>query len=154
MDCPEIRNLISHRDPAFIDMLGDYLEEESSNGSELSPSVRNFNFLAEIARLYLFGQIDGVVLLAGEVGFLLWGKAPNQLDYRWGKTAVGWGTYVRPGFRGQGISKALREEGKRQLRNKGFAVVLGAVLVGNTAGKESGIKAGFEIYREQGVLRL
>jgi GNAT superfamily N-acetyltransferase len=75
---------------------------------------------------YLTRGLDGTVLIARDasgraIAGLLWGEGPDTplIDHA-ERYAQGWGTYVRPSHRRQGVASAMWREGKRRLAVLGF----------------------------------
>lgn len=149
----------------FLELWTEYLTEQYEAGGELVPSSSTLSTFMQLFRLYTQGEnpvgpssrgTQGVVVFgAKENAVLLWGATGVAFDFRWGRTANGWGTYVRPKYREQGWSARMRECAGRYMRDAlGFEAVMGMATDDNKVGLETGIKAGFEIYGKQGVLRL
>jgi GNAT superfamily N-acetyltransferase len=127
----------------WLAMLG----ENHEIGGEILPSKQNIDVYRGIMSAYLTGAAQGVVLVAERegdlVGVLVWGEGgANPFETRWGRCAMGWGVYVRPGARGLGLSTALRTEGRRMLRDMGFDSVLGSAVDANMVGIASALNTG------------
>lgn len=133
-----------------------YLSELRSLGSEIRPTDRTMAFYMALFDSYTMGSRFGLCLLAGDGATLLWGESMDSspLDTDFGKIAHGWGTYVAPPARGQGLSRALREEAVRRLADMGFDSVLGMAHLPNEKGLQTGLGVGFKVYGQQAVLRL
>ena len=134
----------------------DFLEERAGK-EELGVLVtpKALRFYLGMFTAYVDGTLPGVVLLAEERGALMWGSpGEGPLETSWDPWAHGWGTYVVPSARGQGLSTALREEAKRRLKELGFRAVLGEAAWHNGAGAITGVVAGFVPVRITGLLEL
>lgn len=70
----------------------------------------------------------GVCLLAGQFGTIMAAAVPSDRT-----TALGYGTYVRPHRRGQGVARALREASFEAMR----AIGIRRVIVGSNVGSMS-----------------
>lgn len=140
----------------WLAMLG----ENFQIGGEIMPTPHNLDIYRGLMSAYLTGAAEGVVLVAEQderlVGVLLWGQGgDNPFDTRWGRCAMGWGVYVRPGARGTGLSTALRLEGRALLYGMGFDSVLGSAVDTNVAGIASGLgSGGFKRHGIVGVINL
>lgn len=142
--------------PEFMVLWEQYLVEQHKDGGEILPTRRTLLFFDRLAFLYAHNIVQGVAVMEPGAGVLLWGRAPGEttFDTVWGVYAQGWGTYVIPERRGEGISKAMRDVAKEALREKEIETVIGTVRHGNDAGQVSGVHAGFDLYSTNGALRL
>jgi len=115
-----------------------YLQETAQAGGPYLPTEKTLGFYTSLFIAYSSGRWDGVVLLASDAaGVLMWGAVPGDdlpLDFRYGRVAQGWGTYVEPAHRRQGVASALRTVAKRRLVEMGFDAVIGEAWAGNKAG--------------------
>jgi GNAT superfamily N-acetyltransferase len=146
---------------AFLGLWREMLVENYGIGGEILPSESNVEFYGRLFDAYVTEQFQGAILLsvgddAIPNGCLLWGDSgPGQVETRWGRIAMGWGTYVRPEFRRRGISTDLRCEGRALLREMGFDTVLGSAVETNEAGIRSGLdRGGFRLHGIVGVIDL
>lgn len=121
----------------FATLWKEFLEDQFAKGSHIRPTDENVKVFLNIYDNYLSGKFAGVVLFVGLDAVCMMGDTGNVFDSTYGKIAKGWGTYVRPNKRGQGISKRLREAGYNKLREMGFDNVFGDLLLGNTEGEKS-----------------
>lgn len=143
----------------FLRLWSEFLTENRKTGSEILPTQRTLDFFGTVFDHYVSEQKDsapGVCLLAGaNCGVLLWGKGADlPFDTEHDPIAQGWGTYVRQSNRGRGVSRQLRERAIKILSSMGFRSVIGTVVNQNEAGVVSGDHAGFDLYAQQGILRL
>lgn len=141
------------------------LKDNDDKGSFTPPSENNIEASARIFDAYIGGWTDqgvyvpptleGIVLFIGNDAVLMWGDGgPNGLESSLPRKAIGWGTYVSPAFRKQNLSKKMRDKAKKLLYDMGFTHVLGTAVQNNTAGFESGVKAGFELIATLHLLTL
>lgn len=90
-------------------------------------------------------QNDDAVFLAEDdgkvVGVVAWTHTPLCKPAQ----CVGFGTFVRPRYRRQGVSKMLREAASAWCVSKGYASVEGIAAVTNVAGLRSVLADGFTI---------
>jgi hypothetical protein len=144
----------------FLELWHEMLSENYAIGGEYPASDRNLDAFAGIFSAYVTGAASGVCLLAEDglstIGTLLWGEAgPAPFDVRWGRFAVGYGTYVVPSARRSRVATDLRREGRRRLREMGFEAVLGSAVQTNEAGIRSGLDyGGFRLHGILGVIDL
>ena len=139
----------------FQELWKEYLEDQAEKGGDIVPDPRSLRTFVQLFHKYTEGDLSGLVLLGARGNaVLMWGDPVIELTLRFGRVAQGWGTYVRPEFRRKGISKQLRDLAVPALREAGFDAVLGTGLIGNEEGLINGVGYGFEIYAQQGVLRL
>ena len=85
-------------------------------------------------------EADGVVAGAS----LATGPASLALPTRFKQPAVGWGTYVKPAYRSQGIGRLLWETMIEELRSDGYDAYLGQVHVLNTTSAKMLESLGFQ----------
>jgi len=131
-------------------MIVDCLRANFDAGADMLPTQKN----AEA--LFILGHqasLKGEPCLVAEpegygvVGYTLWCDLENPLglDYR-GRILYGLGTYVRPGWRQQGVSAALRDEAEKEGARLGFIKVVGVAY--HDVGLRSVLARG---YRAAGV---
>lgn len=122
--------------------------------------ARAIGFYAAAFRMIAGDAQLGIALFAqessaGEVGVLLWGSlAPLPFETAFGRIATGFGTYVDPAHRCDGLARDMRRFARRELALAGFDSVLGAVHVGNRAGQASVVREGFQPFQTSYVLDL
>ena len=140
---------------AFLEMLLAYLKE---CGGDVLPCPENVELYGAIFDRYVSGEAEGVALLAvaagAPVGFTMAGEFPLGFLTSHGKTAMGWGTYVRPEERRKGYARWLRRALDARLRVMGFDAVVGGYSPGNAPAEASLRGAGFEVYQILGAKRL
>lgn len=171
-EVPPIRIASSKDFSTFRSLWKGLVIDQDRRGGPIAWEERTMACLYEpLFWAYVRGEIPGVCLLAGlDRGVLLWGAPlqPSPVTLRDGPVGFAWGTYVEPSARGTGISKRLREYGKRLCRELGFkrleafAIVPEALaekmvemlLPGSGASIESGIGAGFRLEGVTGSLYL
>lgn len=78
------------------------------------------------------------------VGAIFWCEIKSPILLR-ERTAMGWGTYVKPGFRRQRIGSMLRKEALRVCDARGIKIVRGVVAHGNDSHFASEHSDRFEI---------
>lgn len=111
----------------FRSMVRDYLTELRLHGSEIRPTERSVDFYCDLFDAFVVRRsIDGAVVIS-DIGFSMAGNATSGLDTDFGKTAIGWGTYVAPRGRGSGHASELRRVLRIELRRLGFQTVTGGV---------------------------
>lgn len=123
-----------------------YMEEENGGGNPVQGSDRNVAFYEQLFKKYTSGEWPGCCLFVGEDGVLLWGyggQRPLDLDWDAARLAHGWGVYVRPESRKNGISRALYEAGREEMRQLGFERVMGEINLNNEAGVRAAEEGGF-----------
>jgi L-amino acid N-acyltransferase YncA len=84
---------------------------------------------------------DTQPLGAVPVGVVVWTHTPLCKE----GVAVGFGTYVKPAFRRQGVASMLRDCAAEHCRQKGYRTIEGIAGVTNVAGLRSAISDGFNI---------
>ncbi len=129
---------------AFRHMVRDYLVELRLHGSEIQPTDRSVDFYCGLFNAFIVDcSMDGAVVIS-DLGFSMAGDATSGLDTDFGKTAIGWGTYVAPGGRGRGHAGGLRKALRVELRRLGFQTVTGGIHPGNTPAIKSLRQTGWE----------
>jgi GNAT superfamily N-acetyltransferase len=115
------------------------LEELDQFGHDMLPTADNaWRFCTEVLAP---GLVDKTVIVAdaGEpelAGALFWTLSDSGYETRY-KAAVGYGTYVKPDWRGQGLATQMRQIGICRLKQLGVERLYGTVLMGNVAGRAS-----------------
>lgn len=140
----------------FLALWCEFALDIQENGYELRWTPRTEAFFGSLFDAYVSGTLDGVVLLAGTDGALIWGEIGKEplFDTSFGRIANGFGTYLRRSLRGLGLSTRMRDVAASRLRELGFDCVLGAARHENRAGYESSLSFGFVEHSMTGVLRL
>lgn len=131
--------------PVLLPMLTAYLHEMRHKGSELQPTPRTINFFYDLCEHVIAQTLDGALVLS-EDGFSLASDCTLPLDSDHGKTALGWGTWVRPEARGSALGDELRRALRTELRRKGFVTVLGGVYMDDKAALNSVMRTGWTPY--------
>lgn len=93
---------------------------------------------------YAFQNDDAVYIAWGDdkpVGVVAWTHTPLCREGQ----CVGFGTYVKPEYRRQGVAAMLRDCASDHLRRKGYKTIQGVAAVTNVAGLASAIQDGFVI---------
>jgi GNAT superfamily N-acetyltransferase len=132
----------------FAALWRSFLVEQRSLGSEILPTPRTLLYFCRIARDYAEERgRQGIVLFYGEDAVHMAGEGPEiPFDTDLGRVAVGWGTYVAPHRRRQGIARELREEGWRLLAGFGFQTALGSSSTANPVSETACERAGMVRY--------
>lgn len=136
--------------PVFRSLVMDYLVEMRSKGSEIQPTEKTVDFYCSLFDAYTSGDKEGVIVFAPAYAFSMAGDATMPIDTDFGKTAVGWATYVSPGSRGRDVASILRSSLRSHLRTLGFQTILGGVYTSDTAAAASTMKTGWRPYMLQG----
>jgi hypothetical protein len=135
-------------------MIEAYLHDMRAKGSEIQPTPRSVGFYAGLAANYVSKAVKGVVVVADNgdslIGFSMAGDCTLPVDSDFGRTAIGWGTYVSPLARGTRLGDALRCALRRALRELRFDTVLGGVYIGDTVAMNSVRRTGWHPYQVQG----
>lgn len=151
-----IRNAVAEDRELFLSLWSEFARDIRGNGYELIWTDRTERFFGRLFDSYVSRELDGVVLLAGSDGALIWGEIGKEplFDTTFGRIANGFGTFIRSEFRGIGLSTRMRQMAARQLCEMGFDSVVGAARHENAAGYGSSLAFGFEEHSVTGVLRL
>lgn len=152
----EIRHATAGDRDLFMTLWREFALDIQGNGYELRWTPRTESFFCTLFDAYVSESLDGVVLLAGTDGALIWGEIGKEplFDTSFGRIANGFGTYLRRSLRGLGLSTRMREIAAARLSEMGFDCVLGAARHENRAGYESSLSFGFVEHSVTGVLRL
>lgn len=125
----------------------EYLDDKGSDsaGGTVPSSEHNMEVFGNIFDAYVTGEHDGVVLLHAEDAVLMWGDPGGQLfETSLGRSAQGWGIYLRETHRGKGLSAAMRTKAANILKEMGFDSVCGHVDPDNEDALQSAKKFGFK----------
>lgn len=152
----EIRRATPDDRELFLSLWGEFAGDIRENGYELLWTDRTRDFFGRLFDSYVSGELDGVVLLAGSDGALIWGEVSKEPPYdtAFGRIAYSWGSYLRKPLRRRHISSQMRAIAIKELRYMGFDSILGAARKNNVAGYQSALKTGFVEHSMNGVLRL
>lgn len=125
--------------PTFLKLWIEYLENQAGMGADILATPKTISFFTVVFNAYLHGERRGVVLLAGDYGVSLWGEdmADSPIDTRYAPYARGWGTYITPEHRREGLGSAMREYGCRRMYEMGFSYVTGMMLLTNDVSRQS-----------------
>ena len=96
----------------------------------------------------------GVCVLVADCAFGLATDTGMVVDTDFGQAAFGHGTYVRPQYRQQGLSKLIRDRVREELRARGFQTVIGGLHLQNDVAVRSLDHTGFTAYMLLGYERL
>jgi GNAT superfamily N-acetyltransferase len=143
----------------FMQLWLTFLRENYAAGGEILPTEKNLFVFTTLFQIYVTQARPGVALMATldkvPCAVLMWGDPGPGLETRWGRLAMGWGTWVHPEVRRHGIADALRAAGKAATRAMGFDAVVGTSLASNAAGLESGRRVpGMKLHSYSGVIDL
>jgi hypothetical protein len=152
----DIRHATPEDRELFLSLWGEFAGDIRENGYELLWTDRTRDFFGRLFDSYVSGELDGVVLLAGADGALIWGEVSKEPPYdtAFGRIAYSWGSYLRKLLRRMHISSQMRAIAIGELRDMGFDSILGAARKNNVAGYQSALKTGFVEHSMNGVLRL
>ena len=125
--------------PTFLKLWVALMESQAELGSDILVTPKNVAFFTALFNIYLGGMRRGVVLLAGDCGVSMWGEdvADSPLDTKYAPFARGWGTYITPEHRRQGLASQMREYGSRRMHEMGFKYVGGVLLLSNEISQQS-----------------
>jgi len=152
-----IRNATPQDAALFGSLWIELLESHQEYGGDILPTERTMAYFRGVFQAYTEEERQGVVLFgARNNAVLMWGELESDFpyDHPWGRWAMGWGVYVRPDFRKQGISSALRQRGANELSLMDFETILGGLATGNSPARESIIQFGGTIFGEQVAVRV
>lgn len=116
--------------------------------SRFAATRKNLFFFSALFDAYASGKAQGVCLTdAKQNSALLWGDAGGAppLEFKAGNMASGWGTYVEPKDRREGIAQALCDAAGPLLKAKGFDVVVGTISNDNKAGMVAHLRSGYVV---------
>ncbi len=135
------------------------LMENQKNGDPILNDKSNRAIFRAAARSFMSDSKTGCVIMAFEgrvpVGVVMWGSpAAATVNTVLGKAAHGWGSYVRPKYRGEGLSREMREMARAHLLAQGFKALFGSVLPSNLPGVHSALNFGFAAVSSNIVLDL
>lgn len=139
----------------FRKLWADYLDHQHKAGSFVLANDHNLSVFEGIFDLYTQELQPGIVLFIAEDAVLMWGKSSDDLiETNLGTIAQGWGTYIKPESRGNGLSKSIREEGKRLLKEMGFDAVIGTGLINEETSLNSAFEHGWDRHSVLGICKL
>lgn len=141
----------------FLTLAGAYLVELHNLGSEIQPTPNSLSFYQLVFEMVTSPASSdcGVCVLTGDYGFSIASEvSAPMVDTEFGRTAFGHGTYVRPEYRRQGVSKLLRDRVRGELIARGFNTVIGGIHLQNDVAVQSLDRTSFTPYMLLGYERL
>lgn len=150
MDAPslEIRPAQAVDRPVLIELFLNLLIYLDQYEHDILPIRENAEWFVDETFLPAAGRGEPVLIAWQDkkaVGALFWVIQDFPFQVRW-KQAMGYGTYIDPDWRRQGVGKQLRQQGLKMLKELGVEVLLGMAHVDNRGGVESTIGKGFKHY--------
>lgn len=122
-----------------------FLKENSEQGHWILPNSGNLDVATFYFDKYVNKEAEGVVLFVAQNAVLMWGEDLSPITTIFEKAAQGWGTYVDPDHRKNGMSAEMRKQGKEKLRELGFTHVVGSVMKDNHPSHISTLKSGANV---------
>ena len=129
----------------FLTLWAEYLKELESYGGEYTPDNETMRDIGQLFDAYTQGSRFGCCVLYEPPGEGIqgaafcgegWGTGAVQAK-KWGKTAWGWGVYLRPEHRRGRVAYHLQINTGRKLKALGFDTLVGDILLEN----ETSLKA-------------
>lgn len=133
--------------PIFLELLEEFVRCGTSPGMVWGEGTRQV--FGDLFVSYATRDVPGAAAIC-PAGFCMAGSV-IPYDTPWGKTASGWGTYVRAGARGRKLSMALRSLVVNELLAQGFQAIIGSVESSNAAGQASLQPFAWQTLGSQGV---
>jgi hypothetical protein len=151
-----IREATKEDFPVFLRLWLDFLEEQREYGSEILPTPRTVNFFSCLFVAYTTGARRGVVLLNDDNAVLMYGEGLSEQPYDTDRdpAAHGWGVFVKPECRGNGLSGEMYDASRATLSGMGFKTMVAGALLENRNGESSLVSEGFGMTHTGGVLVL
>lgn len=112
----------------FRKLWAEFLQDQAGKGAKVADSARSLRFFEKLFDIYAAGAFEGTVLLVADKGILMWGDAGSPVEYKDGKTAMAWGSYVVPVENEAAIYEALETKAIEVLLEQGFKGVTRAVF--------------------------
>jgi hypothetical protein len=128
----------------FMTLVEEFVKEGTSPGMVWGPATEAFfgglfdeytSTWRMLPRKNGVVQTNGVVVLCRDGFSLAGGVMPYNSP--WGKTAAGWGTYVKREARRQGLAGKMRQLVIQRLKELGFCAVTGGTHPDNAGAVES-----------------
>lgn len=130
--------------PILVGMMRSYLREQQAEGCTVRFTTRSLDAYRDLARRYLSGQLDGVIVVAEEasrvgevVALAMAGEpgVPPMLDNTLGRQANVWLVWVDPAYRKTGLALSMLSWGRPYLVGMGFETATMTVREGNDLGE-------------------
>lgn len=112
----------------FRKLWAEFLTDQAEKGAKVAGTDRSLKFFEKLFDIYVAGAFEGTALLVADKGILMWGDAGSPIEYKDGKTAMAWGSFVAPVENRAEIYEALEGRALEILREKGFKGVTRAVF--------------------------
>jgi len=128
----------------FKKLWWEYMNSPERKNDDAVVNDHNLEVFVKLFEAYTSKTLKGVVLLVGEDAVLMhgsMGESPFQTKYD--PFAIGFGVYVRPQLRGEGVSQQLYRKSFKILKGQGFRYIIGGVVETEKIDSHPAIKAGF-----------
>jgi GNAT superfamily N-acetyltransferase len=135
-----IREATERDYPTFLKLWIEFIENQAALGGDMLATPKTLSFFSTLFNTYLSGERRGVTLMAGDDwGVSLWGEdlGDSPIDTKYAPFARGWGTYVVPARRREGLGSQMREHGARRMHEMGFTHIGGTILLANDVSLQS-----------------
>ncbi len=123
----------------FLGLWREYLQESHASGSPVLPSEANVAECLKLYDAYVIGSLRGACMVAKvdeqAVGLALFGEnfpGGLALETDYGRTMHGWGVYIRPDARAEGVAIALMQASLKVAVELGFQGLVTHVPPDNT----------------------
>lgn len=120
-------------------MIWGMLRDLAKHGHDMLPTQRNVDWMWENVCVPGKDNSDPVLVACNGsdlIGLIIWTVPEAGFDMQ-KRRAVGWGTYVDPQHRLNGVCRDLRRAAMKILRARGIEEVWGTVMPTNTPGASS-----------------
>ena len=147
--------------PHFLRLWSQYLQDQEKAGSRVLGNLNNlYQFLSYFEGYATGSQLGGTLLCQPSdaeepVAVVMGGETgPEEFETDLGKTAMMWGIYVDPKFRGRGIGLKMIAESHKFLLEWGFDSVNTYTRTDNTDALKVAAEAGLSAYMIQQIVSL
>lgn len=140
---PRVREAIERDKGLFRKLWGEFQKESHEMGHWVLPTKANLDVATFFFEQYTTKQAEGIVLFIANDAVLMWGTDMSPVETVFEKPAQGWGIYIKPERRREGLSLLIRDAGKEKLSSMGFTHVVGSTPHKNEASYQSSLKVGF-----------
>lgn len=148
--------------PEFLRLWQAYLTTQRKEGNYLWDNLHNLHLFLGFFEAYVQGSLKGCVVLCQPeevdhpVGVAMGGQTVDRPEWETdlGETAILWGLYVEPEYRGRGISAKLFQRAREYGLSVGIQTIETVILDVNAPGKAAADLVGLTSNSRGYLLRL
>ena len=141
---PRVRTAKARDKGLFRKLWMKFLEDNAAAGYPMTASKQNLDAYTNVFERYVNNELEGIVLFIAQNAVVMAGADGSPIEHVYEKPAQGWGIYVDPDRREDGLGSILIAEVVKRLKSLGFSHLIGSTTGQNVASDMNMQKAGFK----------